>query len=118
MYRNAVGFNPQTSMLKGLRGTPNYGKAMAAAAQQNFQKSHDNAEFMAKQSQQERDLGNKAASTKASAKQGQMQNQQRLQNQQKQVGQQHSSYNSTMTGIKRGEHVAKQNTILNALTSD
>ena len=54
MYRNAIGFNPQTSMLRGLKGTPNYGKAMAAAATMNFESDVQNKQSMSKQDTQQK----------------------------------------------------------------
>lgn len=50
--RNAVGFNNQSSMLQGLKGTPNYGKAMAAQAQLDFAGDMANKQSGAKQNQE------------------------------------------------------------------
>ena len=50
--RNAVGFNGQSSMLQGLKGTPNYGKAMAAQAQLDFAGDMANKKSGAKQNQE------------------------------------------------------------------
>lgn len=50
--RNAVGFNGQSSLLQGLKGTPNYGKAMAAQAQLDFAGDMANKKSGAKQNQE------------------------------------------------------------------
>ena len=118
MYRNAVGFNPSSSILKGLKGTPNYGKAMAAAATMDFEADIQNKQSMSKQDTQQKQLDMKKDQQNA---QQRGQSQQYNQNKKKNLMQQANIKSQAMSnsiGMDRKDHVAKQNTILNSLTSD
>jgi hypothetical protein len=53
MRRDAVGFNGQSSMLAGLKGTPQYGEALAAQAQLDFAGDAANKQSGAKQNQED-----------------------------------------------------------------
>ena len=53
MTRSAVGFNKNQSLLNGLRGTPNYGEAMAAQAQLSLEPETENKTSALQQKQDE-----------------------------------------------------------------
>tara|TARA_B100001741_G_C16395189_1_gene524287 strand:- start:182 stop:547 length:366 start_codon:yes stop_codon:yes gene_type:complete len=117
--RNAVGFNGQSSMLQGLKGTPNYGKAMAAQAQLDFAGDMANKKSGAKQNQenmmrqQKKDSVNAA---RAGHKQQYKNNQQKSQMAQAQTL---SAGRSNEIGAKRRMHTTdmtnKQNALLDGL---
>lgn len=74
MYSQAVGFNPKSSLLSGLKGKRNtaagqmaYGQAMAGAADLNLARQNQNADFGMKQF--ETDQGLRMAKAQNSAKQ-------------------------------------------------
>lgn len=74
MYSQAVGFNPKSSLLSGLKGKRNtaagqmaYGQAMAGAADLNLARQNQNADFGMKQF--EADQGLRMAKAQNSAKQ-------------------------------------------------
>lgn len=74
MYNQAVGFNPKSSLLSGLKGKRNtaagqmaYGQAMAGAADMNLARENQNADFGMKQF--EADQGLRQAKAQNSAKQ-------------------------------------------------
>lgn len=53
MIRSAVGFNKNASLLSGLRGTPNYGQAMAAQSQLSLESETANKKSGMQQKQQQ-----------------------------------------------------------------
>ena len=119
MYRNAIGFNPQTSMLQGLKGTPNYGKAMAASATMNFESDMQNKQSMSKQDtqQKQRDMKQDSQNAqKASNKQQYKNAQQKTQMSQAQTK---ASGVSNEIGAKRRmytqDETRKKNALLDGL---
>ena len=122
MYRNAVGFNPSSSMLKGLKGTPNYGKAMAASATMNFEADMENKQSMSKQDTQQKQLDmskDKQNAGKANARQSYKQK-----TDQKMMGQAQTKAGgmSNQIGAERRmynqDETNKKNTILDGLMKD
>ena len=65
MTRSAVGFNKNQSLLNGLRGTPNYGEAMAAQAQLSLESETENKKSALKQKQDENARENQRNQQKA-----------------------------------------------------
>ena len=118
MTRNAVGFNGQSSLLEGLKGTPSYGKAMAAQAQLDFSGDMANKQSASKQNQENMMRQQQKNSQNANrASKSQAYNQGKKDNRMGQA-QNIAQAKSTFTGLQRKDHVAKQNTILNGMLSD
>ena len=119
MYRNAVGFNPSSSILKGLKGTPNYGKAMAAAATMDFEADIQNKQSMSKQDTQQKQLDMKKDQQNAQQRgQSQQYNQNKKKNMMAQA-QTHASGKSAEIGAKRRmytqDETRKKNALLDGL---
>ena len=117
--RDAVGFNGQSSMLQGLKGTPNYGKAMAAQAQLNFSGDMANKQSGAKQNQENMMRQQKQDSlnaSKANNRQSYKNNQQKTQMSQAQTK---ASGVSNEIGAKRRmytqDETRKKNALLDGL---
>ena len=119
MYRNAIGFNTQTSMLQGLKGTPNYGKAMAAAATMNFESDMQNKQSMSKQDTQQKQRDMKKDSQNAQKASNKQQYKNAQQKSQMSQAQTLSSGVSNQIGAERRKYTTdqtnKQNTLLDGL---
>lgn len=117
--RNAVGFNGQSSMLQGLKGTPNYGKAMAAQAQLDFAGDMANKQSGAKQNQENMLRQQKKDSLNANKAGFKQQYNQKKQNNQMNQAQSLTQAASNQIGAQRkkytDEQTAKKNTLLDGL---
>ena len=119
MTRNAVGFNGQSSMLAGLKGTPNYGKAMAAQAQLDFSGDMANKQSASKQNQESMMRQQKEDSLNAGKAGHRQQYRNKQQNSQMAQGQTHASGKSNQIGARRRmwaqDETKKKNAILDGL---
>ena len=115
MSRNAVGFNPATSMLSGLRGTPSYGKAMSAASEMALESETANAKQSLEEKQQENKRDNERSGIKAQDRNRGLQRQgQQKKNQMKQAGDMTQSNASTLR-MNRKKHWDIKNSAINGL---
>lgn len=117
--RDAVGFNGQSSMLQGLKGTPNYGKAMAAQAQLDFAGDMTNKQSGAKQNQENMLRQQKKDSLNAGKAGHRQQYKNKQQNSQMSQAQTQASGNSNQIGAARRmytqDETKKQNALLDGL---
>ena len=117
MSRNAVGFNPGQSLLSGLRGTPSYGKAMAATSQLNLEADTENKKSMLKETQQDNQRDQKK--NEINAQTGQNNLKRDAQNKQANIGEAkaHGRQQSANLLENRKNHWKDRNTVVNGLLS-
>lgn len=117
--RNAVGFNGQSSMLQGLKGTPNYGKAMAAQAQLDFAGDMANKQSGSKQNQENMLRQQKKDTLNASKAGHRQQYKHKQQGMQMSQAQTHASGKSNQIGAERRmwsqDETKKKNALLDGL---
>jgi len=119
MTRNAVGFNGQGSLLEGLKGTPSYGKAVAAQAQLDFSGDMANKQSASKQNQENMLRQQKKDSLNASKAGNRQQYKNKQQNSQMAQAQTQASGRSNQIGAQRRmwaqDETKKKNAILDGL---
>lgn len=115
--RNAVGFNAGQSMLSGLRGTPNYGKAMAAASQMNLEAQTANSKQNVEDKQAENQRENKESGIKAQNLSQNNQRNQKMKSAQINQGKSLAQNKSGGIHMNRKDSMDTKNTIVNGLLS-
>jgi len=116
--RNAVGFNPGQSLLKGLRGTSGYGQAMAAASQMNLEADKANKGHQLKQ--MESDTQQRQAAARNNAQQQQAAIGRKTQANQINHKKRMSDMNNRMgyQQLNKKKGLEKKQTVLNYLARD
>lgn len=115
MSRNAVGFNPASSMLSGLRGTPSYGKAMSAASEMALESETANSKQSLEEKQQENKRDNERSGIKSQDRNRGMQRQsQQKKHQMKQASDMSSSRAGTLA-TNRKKHWDIKNSAIQGL---
>jgi 3'-phosphoadenosine 5'-phosphosulfate (PAPS) 3'-phosphatase len=115
MSRNAVGFNPASSMLSGLRGTPSYGKAMSAASELALETQTANAKQSLEDKTQENQRQDKKAGIYAqNANQGMQRQGKHKQHQMKQATD-NSQATAGQLAINRKKHWDMKNSAIQGL---
>ena len=118
MTRNAVGFNPGQSLLKGLRGTSGYGQAMAAASQMNLEADKANKGHQLKQMESENQQTQAIAQNNARKQTAAINRQ--TQGQQMTHQRQMSDFNTrnSYAQLNKRKGLEKKQTVLNHLAKD
>ena len=116
--RNAVGFNPGESLLRGLRGTSGYGEAMAAASQMNMEADKANKGHQLKQMESATQQRQAAARNNAQQQQAAMgrKTQENQINHKKRMSDMNNRMGYRQLNKKKG--LEKKQTVLNHLARD
>ena len=115
MTRSAVGFNKNQSLLNGLRGTPNYGEAMAAQSQLSLESETENKKSALKQKQDENARENQRNQQKAKTTGANMRRQTQQKSSQINKGKAHSANNAGTLAMNRKKHWDVKNSAIQGL---
>ena len=115
MSRDAVGFNASSSMLAGLRGTPNYGKAMAAASELALESETANAKQSLEEKTQEDKRDNERSGIKTQDRNRGMQRQSQQKKHQMKQATDHSSTKAGTLAMNRKKHWDIRNSAIQGL---
>ena len=118
MLRTAVGFNPQTSLLRGLRGTSAYGQAMQAGSELGMEQAKNNAQLHMQGLEQQSQQRQKTASNNAQKQSAALQR--KGQNAQIEHKKQMSDLNTRMgyKQLNKRKDISKKQTVLNQLAQE